>query len=178
MKRHEFERNAADWYKDAIIYEAYVRGFHDSSSDGNGDLRGLIDKLDYLRNLGVDCLWLMPIYESPLKDDGYDIADFRKIHPTIGVVEDFEALTAAAHSAWHPDHRRPGRQPHVGPAPLVPGGPPRPQLAEAGLLRLERLDEKYGTRASSSPTPSTRTGRGTPWPVSTTGTGSSATSRT
>src|SRR5919107_1053704 len=97
MKRHEFERHAADWYKDAIIYEAYVRGFHDSSSDGNGDLRGLIEKLDYLRDLGVDCLWLMPIYESPLKDVGYDIADFRKIHPTIGVVEDFEALTAAAH---------------------------------------------------------------------------------
>ena len=91
------ERHATDWYKDAIIYEVYVRGFHDSSSDGNGDLRGLIEKLDYLRDLGVDCLWLMPIYESPLKDDGYDIADFRKIHPTIGVVEDFEALTAAAH---------------------------------------------------------------------------------
>ncbi len=92
MKRHE-----TDWYKDAIIYEANVRAFNDSSDDGNGDLRGLVEKLDYLHDLGVDCLWLMPIFESPLKDDGYDIADFRKIHPTIGVVEDFEALTAAAH---------------------------------------------------------------------------------
>ena len=87
-----------EWYKDAIFYEVYVRGFFDSDADGNGDLRGLIDKLDYLQDLGVDCLWLMPIYSSPLKDDGYDITDFRAIHPSIGVVADFEALTAAAHA--------------------------------------------------------------------------------
>src|SRR5581483_61145 len=85
------------WYKDAIFYEVYVRGFFDSNDDGHGDLRGLIEKLDYLRDLGVDCLWLMPIYVSPLKDDGYDIADFYQVHPTLGTVEDFEALTAAAH---------------------------------------------------------------------------------
>src|SRR3954468_14762345 len=85
------------WYKDAIFYQVNVRGFYDSDGDGNGDLRGLIDKLDYLRELGVDCLWLMPLSPSPLKDDGYDIADFRAIHPTLGTVEDFEALTAAAH---------------------------------------------------------------------------------
>src|SRR5262245_41755877 len=88
----------ASWYKDAIFYEVYVRGFLDSDGDGNGDLRGLIEKLDYLRDLGVDCLWLMPIFLSPLKDDGYDIADFRQIHPTLGTVADFEALTKAAHS--------------------------------------------------------------------------------
>jgi maltose alpha-D-glucosyltransferase/alpha-amylase len=85
------------WYKDAIFYEVYVRGFLDSNGDGYGDLRGLIEKLDYLRELGVDCLWLMPIFASPLKDDGYDIADFRQLHPSIGSVEDFEALTRAAH---------------------------------------------------------------------------------
>ncbi len=85
------------WYRDAIFYEVYVRGFFDSTGDGNGDLRGLIAKLDYLQELGVDCLWLMPIYASPLKDDGYDIADFYRIHPAIGTVEDFEALTRAAH---------------------------------------------------------------------------------
>jgi len=87
-----------DWYKDAVFYEVYVRGFFDSDADGNGDLRGLIEKLDYLQDLGVDCLWLMPIYPSPLKDDGYDITDFCGIHPSIGVVEDFEALTKAAHA--------------------------------------------------------------------------------
>ena len=85
------------WYMDAIFYEVYVRGFFDATDDGNGDLKGLTSKLDYLQDLGVDCLWLMPIYPSPLKDDGYDISDFRKIHPTIGTVEDFETLTKAAH---------------------------------------------------------------------------------
>jgi maltose alpha-D-glucosyltransferase/alpha-amylase len=86
------------WYKDAIIYEVYVRGFYDSNGDGNGDLRGLEEKLDYLQDLGIDCLWLMPIFASPLKDDGYDIADFRAIHPSIGVVDDFTSLTRAAHA--------------------------------------------------------------------------------
>ena len=86
------------WYKDAIFYEVYPRGFHDANGDGDGDLIGLTNKLDYLQDLGIDCLWLMPIYASPLKDDGYDIADFRQIHPTIGTVADFEALTKAAHA--------------------------------------------------------------------------------
>src|SRR5579883_1607862 len=86
------------WYKDAVFYEVYVRGFYDASGDGDGDLIGLTAKLDYLQDLGVDCLWLMPIYASPLKDDGYDIAEFRQIHPTIGTVADFEALTKAAHA--------------------------------------------------------------------------------
>ncbi|HWY88127.1 MAG TPA: maltose alpha-D-glucosyltransferase [Gemmataceae bacterium] len=85
------------WYKDAIFYEVSVRSFLDSNEDGNGELRGLLQKLDYLKDLGVDCLWLMPFYASPLKDDGYDIADFYNVHPTLGTVEDFEALTKAAH---------------------------------------------------------------------------------
>jgi maltose alpha-D-glucosyltransferase/alpha-amylase len=88
---------ATHWYKDAIFYEVYVRGFFDTVTDGTGDLRGLIEKLDYLQDLGIDCLWLMPIYKSPLKDDGYDIADFCAIDPTIGTVGDFEQLTGAAH---------------------------------------------------------------------------------
>jgi maltose alpha-D-glucosyltransferase/alpha-amylase len=86
------------WYKDAIFYQVYVRGFQDSTGDGIGDLRGLIQRLDYLADLGVTCLWLMPIYESPLKDDGYDIADFLKIDPRIGNVDDFTALCEAAHA--------------------------------------------------------------------------------
>jgi len=87
----------AYWYKDAIFYEAYVRGFYDSIRDGNGDLRGLTEKLDYLKDLGVDCLWLTPIYRSPRKDDGYDIADYCVIDPVIGTVSDFTDLTEAAH---------------------------------------------------------------------------------
>jgi maltose alpha-D-glucosyltransferase/alpha-amylase len=89
--------DALDWYKEAIFYEVYVRGFFDSNADGNGDLRGLIEKLPYLSDLGVTCLWLMPIFASPLRDDGYDISDYRDIHPALGTIADFEALTASAH---------------------------------------------------------------------------------
>lgn len=90
--------NANPWYKNAIFYELYVRAFRDSNADGHGDLRGVIEKLDYLQFLGVDCLWLLPIYPSPLKDDGYDIADYYGIHSDYGTLEDFEALIQAAHA--------------------------------------------------------------------------------
>jgi len=85
------------WYKDAVFYEIYVRAFNDSNNDGHGDLRGLIEKLDYLKDLGVDCLWLLPIYPSPLKDDGYDISNYYDIHPDYGTLDDFEALLEEAH---------------------------------------------------------------------------------
>src|SRR5574340_861434 len=85
------------WYKDAIFYQIYVRAFFDSNGDGHGDLRGVMLKLDYLRDLGIDCLWLMPIYPSPLKDDGYDIADYYSVHADYGTLEDFKALLDAAH---------------------------------------------------------------------------------
>lgn len=86
------------WYKNAIFYEVNVRAFRDSNADGHGDLPGLIQKLDYLKDLGVDCIWLMPIYESPLRDDGYDISDYYKIQSTFGSVEDFQRLITEAHN--------------------------------------------------------------------------------
>lgn len=86
------------WHQDAIFYEVSVRGFQDSVDDGVGDLKGLISRLDYLKDLGVDCLWLMPIYPSPQKDDGYDVADFCAIDPAIGTVDDFRLLTQEAHA--------------------------------------------------------------------------------
>ena len=86
------------WYKDAVFYQLSVRAFYDGNGDGHGDLRGLTQKLDYLQNLGVDCLWLMPIYPSPLKDDGYDIADFTTIAEVFGNLNDFKVLIKAAHS--------------------------------------------------------------------------------
>jgi maltose alpha-D-glucosyltransferase / alpha-amylase len=70
------------WYKDAVIYELHVRAFHDSNADGIGDFSGLTAKLDYLKDLGVTALWLLPFYPSPLRDDGYDIADYTSIHRT------------------------------------------------------------------------------------------------
>ena len=85
------------WYKNAIFYEVYVRAFYDSNGDGHGDLAGLIQKLDYLQNLGVDCIWLLPIYPSPLRDDGYDIADYYNILPTYGDLNDFKELVRQAH---------------------------------------------------------------------------------
>jgi len=85
------------WYKNAVFYEVYVRAFCDSNGDGHGDLRGLITKLDYLQRLGVDCLWLLPVYASPLLDDGYDIADYYSIHLDYGTLDDFKELLAAAH---------------------------------------------------------------------------------
>ena len=89
--------NESLWYKDAIFYQIYVRAFRDSNGDGHGDLKGLTQKLDYLQELGADCLWLMPLYPSPLKDDGYDIADYYNIAKTFGTLDDFKDLIEAAH---------------------------------------------------------------------------------
>lgn len=86
------------WFKDAVFYEVYVRAFYDSHGDGHGDLCGLMEKLDYIQHLGVTCLWLLPIYPSPLKDDGYDIADYYGILPRYGDLEDFKDLLDAAHA--------------------------------------------------------------------------------
>ncbi len=86
------------WYMNAVFYEVSVRAFKDSNGDGQGDLQGLSEKLDYLQNFGVDCIWLMPIYPSPLKDDGYDIADYYKVAETFGGLEDFKSLLVGAHA--------------------------------------------------------------------------------
>src|SRR6266550_4595317 len=86
-----------DWYKDAIFYEVHVKAFSDADGNGIGDFAGLTQRLDYLRDLGVDCLWILPMYPSPLRDDGYDIADFYGIHPSYGSVEDFQKFLDAAH---------------------------------------------------------------------------------
>ncbi len=85
------------WYKDAIIYEAHVRAFYDSNADGMGDFRGLAEKLDYLEDLGVTAIWLLPFFPSPWKDDGYDISDFRSVHPSYGTLRDFQHFMREAH---------------------------------------------------------------------------------
>lgn len=85
------------WYKDAVFYEAPVKSFFDADNNGIGDFRGMAEKLDYIKLLGVDCIWLLPFYPSPFKDDGYDISDFVSIFPEYGTVEDFKALIDAAH---------------------------------------------------------------------------------
>ncbi|MGB7169896.1 MAG: maltose alpha-D-glucosyltransferase [Acidobacteriaceae bacterium] len=91
--------SAADplWYKDAIIYEVHVKAFFDSNNDGLGDFPGLMEKLDYLQDLGVTCLWLLPFFPSPQRDDGYDISDYLTVNPSYGTLEDFQRFLNAAH---------------------------------------------------------------------------------
>jgi maltose alpha-D-glucosyltransferase/alpha-amylase len=86
-----------NWFQTSVFYEVLVRGFYDSSGDGIGDLRGLTQKLDYLEWLGIDCLWLLPFYSSPLRDGGYDISDFLTVHPDFGNVDDAVQLIEEAH---------------------------------------------------------------------------------
>lgn len=86
------------WYKDAVFYELYVRAFKDGNADGHGDLLGLLSQLDYLQELGVDCIWLLPICPSPLVDDGYDVSDYRGIHEDFGTLDDFKALVEGIHA--------------------------------------------------------------------------------
>jgi len=85
------------WYKNAVIYQVHVRAFYDSNGDGIGDFAGLAQKLDYLQELGVDAIWLMPFFPSPLRDDGYDISDYTSVHPNYGTLEDFKKFLEAAH---------------------------------------------------------------------------------
>ena len=89
---------STDWYKDAIFYEVYVRGFYDSNHDGVGDFRGLTSKLDYLQWLGITCIWLLPFYQSPLRDGGYDISDYYAVLPERGTLADFKEFLNAAHA--------------------------------------------------------------------------------
>jgi maltose alpha-D-glucosyltransferase / alpha-amylase len=93
---HWFESDPL-WFKRAVFYEIHIRGFFDGNDDGAGDFRGLIEKLDYLQWLGIDCIWLLPMYQSPLRDGGYDISDFFTIHPDYGTVDDFKSFVDAAH---------------------------------------------------------------------------------
>jgi maltose alpha-D-glucosyltransferase/alpha-amylase len=94
---HPGVEDVPDWYRDAVVYELHVRAFSDSNEDGIGDFRGLISKLDYLHDLGVTAIWLLPFYPSPLRDDGYDTADYRSIHPSYGSMRDAALFIRKAH---------------------------------------------------------------------------------
>ena len=85
------------WYKDAVIYQVHVKAFFDSNNDGVGDFPGLTEKLDYIKDLGATCIWLLPFFPSPMRDDGYDIADYRNVNPAFGTMHDFRAFVRAAH---------------------------------------------------------------------------------
>ena len=92
------DRNDRLWYKDAVIYQLHVKAFFDADNDGIGDFAGLSQKLDYLQELGVTALWLLPFYPSPLRDDGYDIADYRNVNPSYGFMRDFRQFVRECHN--------------------------------------------------------------------------------
>src|SRR3981081_543680 len=100
-RRRKLETSRLDddplWYKDALVYELHVRAFSDSNADGSGDFRGMAEKLPYLQDLGVNAIWLPPFYPSPLRDDGYDIADYTDVNPMFGNVSDVNAFVKEAH---------------------------------------------------------------------------------
>jgi maltose alpha-D-glucosyltransferase/alpha-amylase len=157
--------NDSLWYKDIIVYQLHVKCFKDSNGDGVGDFRGLIEKLDYIQDLGVTAIWLLPFYPSPLRDDGYDIADYTSVHPTTARCGRSSASCARPIAATAGDHRA-GDQPHLRPAPLVSGGarmrpPGRPSATSTCGATPTR---SFPRRASSSPTPRRPTGPGIRWP--------------
>ena len=137
---------APDWWKSAVVYQVYPRSFQDSDGDGVGDLRGILNRLDHLERLGVDVVWLSPIYRSPHADNGYDISDYQDVDPAFGTLADFDELLAAMHSrgiklvmdlvvnhtsdehAWFVESRssrdNPKRDWYVWRDPAPDGGPP------------------------------------------------------
>src|SRR5438552_8657488 len=92
-----FDRSDPVWFKDAVIYQLHVKAFFDANDDGIGDLSGLTRKLDYLQDLGITAIWLLPFYPSPLRDDGYDIASYDDVHPSYGTLRDCRELVRACH---------------------------------------------------------------------------------
>ena len=87
----------SDWWKKSVVYQIYPRSFMDSNGDGFGDLQGIIQKLDYLKDLGIDVIWLSPVYDSPQQDNGYDIRDYRQMYEKFGTMEDMDELIEKAH---------------------------------------------------------------------------------
>ena len=151
------------WYKDAIIYELHVKAFADGNNDGIGDFVGLLEKLPYLQKLGVTCLWILPFFPSPGRDDGYDIADYLNVNPAYGTIDDFKRVPGRGTRAGHAGADRTGYQSHQRPAPVVPGSAQCAQgFTRARHVRVERYGQTcIAAFASSLRTRKRATGRGT-----------------
>jgi len=158
------------WYKDAIIYQLHVKAFADSNNDGIGDFAGLTEKLDYLKDLGVTALWLLPFYPSPGRDDGYDIADYGSINPDFGTMKDFKRFIVEA--------KRRGLRvitelvtitPRISingsSAPAAATRIRAPETGMSGAIPIRNIR----ARGSSLPTPKNPTGRGIRKPASSIG---------
>ena len=126
------------WWQTGVIYQIYPRSFQDTNGDGIGDLKGIERRLDYLVGLGVDAIWISPIYPSPMADFGYDVADYCDVDPLFGTLADFDDLLAQAHRARAQDHARLRAQPYLRPASLVRREPRFARQSEARLVHLAR----------------------------------------
>ena len=134
------------WWHSAVIYQIYPRSFQDSNGDGVGDLNGITARLPYLAELGVDAIWLSPIYVSPMKDFGYDISDHTAIDPLFGTLGDFDALVRASARARAQGAARFRAQPHFRCASMVHRQPCVARKCQAGLVYLAR--RRAGRRAA------------------------------
>ena len=168
------------WFKRAVFYEVLVRGFYDSNGDGTGDIRGLTEKLDYLQWLGVDCIWLLPFFQSPLRDGGYDISDYTDGAARVRRPRRLRPASRRGPRARHARDHRLRHEPHQRPAPVVPGQPRTDPDGPFGDFyvwsdtdELLRRRAHHLRRHREAPT-----GPGTRCASSTSGTGSSATSPT
>ena len=170
-------RRDAAWWKSASVYQIYPRSFADSNGDGIGDLGGIIGRLDYVRALGVDVIWLSPVYRSPQADNGYDISDYRAIEPMFGTMAEFDMLLARVHELGmklvmdlvvnhtSDEHR---------------GSPNRVRRAKirSGIGTFGATPVTVRSRTTGPPSSGARRGNGTRPPASTTCTCSTASSRT
>ena len=129
-----------EWWRGAVIYQIYPRSFLDSNGDGVGDLPGITSRLGHVASLGVDGIWLSPFFTSPMKDFGYDVADYCDVDPLFGRLADFDALLAEAHRAGPQGDHRPGLFALVRQAPVVSGEPAEPRQPQGRLVRLGRSE--------------------------------------
>ncbi len=126
------------WWKHGVVYQVYPRSFQDTNGDGVGDLKGISERLDYLAWLGVDAIWISPIYPSPMADFGYDVSDYCNIDPLFGSLDDFDRLVAEAHAHKIKISSRFRSQPHVRAASVVSRKPGVTRQSETRLVHLAR----------------------------------------
>ncbi len=170
------------WWQGGVVYQIYPRSFMDASGDGVGDLRGIVSRLDYLKWLGVDAVWISPFYPSPMADFGYDITDHTSVDPLFGTLEDFDHLVAEAHERgirvildyvpnhtsdqhpWFVESRssrdNPRRDWYVWADPAPDGGPPNNWIDTFGEGRAWRLTKARGSTTTTLTWPSSRTSTG------------------
>ena len=135
-----------EWWQDAVFYEIYPRSFADSNNDGIGDLKGITSKLDYLKDLGVDAIWISPCFPSPQVDFGYDVSDYENIDPMYGSLTDFDMLVQRSQEARHPHHPRFRRESFFRPAQMVFGFEILPHLGASRLVHLARRQRRRDSR--------------------------------